>query len=230
VRRVALLHGEHRVDNVACCAALADACRGRGVTIREEFEARRVGVGSDSVTVEGPSGSVNARRLVLAAGAWSAQIAGLPPLPVRPVRGQMLRLEGAAWPWRGSARWRERYVVRRGNAGLLVGATVEEAGFAEHPTADGAAALLDFARTLFPRLSGARLESVWAGLRPGSPDGRPILGALDGGPVIAACGHYRNGILLAPWTGAVVAGIVAGEGALEQADLFSPDRFAAAAR
>jgi glycine oxidase len=67
-------------------------------------------------------------------------------------------------------------------------------------------------------------------LRPGSPDGRPILGALDGGPVIAACGHYRNGILLAPWTGAVVAGIVAGEGALEQADLFSPDRFAAAAR
>jgi glycine oxidase len=187
-----------------------------------------VRVEDGSVNLEGTEAGAGARlrsaRLVVAAGAWSGAIAGLPALPVRPVRGQMLRLGGAAWPWRGSLRLRHNYVVRRGPDGLLVGATVEEAGFAEHPTAAGICGLLDFARTLFPRLAAAPVESIWAGLRPGSPDGRPILGMVGEGPIVAACGHYRNGILLAPWTGRVIADLIAGGTPLESAELFSPAR------
>jgi glycine/D-amino acid oxidase-like deaminating enzyme len=141
----------------------------------------------------------------------------------------MLRLGGAPWSWRGSLRLRHNYVVRRGTDGLLVGATVEEAGFAAHPTPEGIASLLDFVRQLFPRLARAPIEAIWAGLRPGSPDGRPILGAVDGPSLFAACGHYRNGILLAPWTGSQVARALAGEGEIEAAPLFTPDRFVAAA-
>ena len=108
---------------------------------------------------------------------------------MRPVRGQMLRLAGADWPWRGSVRWRHNYCVRRGAGGLLVGATVEEAGFQDHPTVDGITGLVDFARTLFPPLAPAPVVSIWAGLRPGSPDGRPLLGRIGETPLYAACGY-----------------------------------------
>ena len=231
-RRVARLPGEHRVDNVAACAALAAACRERGVRIREGFQVVEVRPGRRSVAVAGTIDGIATERqattLVVASGAWSGAIAGLPGLPVRPVRGQMLRLAGAAWPWAGSVRLRHNYCVRRGRGGLLVGATVEEAGFEAHPTVDGIASLLDFSRALFPTLSEAPVVSIWAGLRPGSPDGRPILGRIDDSNVVAACGHYRNGILLAPWTGRVVADLVAEGKPVESFDLFSVERFATA--
>jgi glycine oxidase len=230
VRRVARLAGEHRVDNVAACAALAESCRRRGVRLREGFAVERVRTGAAAVTVDGGGERLESDRLVIATGAWSGAIPGLPALPVRPVRGQMLRVDDAAWPWRGSLRWRERYVVRRGAAGLLVGATVEEAGFDERPTADGIAGLLDFSRALFPRLARAPLASVWAGLRPGSPDGRPLLGPIGRGSdrLFAACGHYRNGILLAPWTGEVLARWIVEGIPFAEAELFAPGRFDAA--
>ena len=230
--RVAHLPGEHRVDNVAACAALAAACRERGVRIREGFTVVEVRPGRRSVAVAGTIDGIATERqaatLVVATGAWSGAIAGLPELPVRPVRGQMLRLAGAAWPWAGSVRLRHNYCVRRGRAGLLVGATVEEAGFDAHPTVDGVASLLEFSRALFPALSGAPVVSIWAGLRPGSPDGRPLLGRIEDSSVVAACGHYRNGILLAPWTGRVVAELVAEGKPVESSDLFSVERFAKA--
>ena len=111
VERVLYLPGEHRVDNVAACEALAVACRRRGVSIREGFVALRGQIGAQSVAIESSSERIEARELVLATGAWSGQIAGFPELPVRPVRGQMLRLEGARWPWLGSARGARGYVV-----------------------------------------------------------------------------------------------------------------------
>lgn len=222
---LAALHlpGEHKVDNVAATAALATACRRAGVALTEEFAIARVEVGSGGVRVSGPSGERSAASLVVAAGAWSGAIPGLPPLPVRPVRGQMLRLEGVPWPWRGSVRGVHDYVVRRGASSLLVGATVEEAGFEERPTASGLAGLLGFARRLFPTLAEATVSSVWAGLRPGSPDGLPLVGPLDDERLIAACGHYRNGILLAPWTGEAIAAWLVERAAIDAR--FSPHRF-----
>ena len=100
---------------------------------------------------------------------------------------------------------RHSYAVRRGATGLLVGSTLEEAGFDKHNTVEGVEDLLAFVRDLFPGIDHARLETVWAGLRPGTADDLPILGPLPGWPVLAATGHYRNGILLAPWTAREVA-------------------------
>jgi glycine oxidase len=115
-----------------------------------------------------------------------------------------------------------------------VGATSEEAGFLAHTTAGGIAGLLAFVQGLFPGLAGALLEATWAGLRPASPDGLPLLGRLPSAPpVIAATGHYRNGILLAPWTGRLVARLataperVADE--FPEAAAFAPERFASTA-
>jgi glycine oxidase len=163
--------------------------------------------------------------LLLTAGAWSGQIAGLPAIPVRPVRGQMIRYEDIAWPWAGAIRAAGGYAVRRGRSGLLVGATVEEAGFTAVTTDAGLARLRAFAGRLFPALAARREAAAWAGLRPGTPDGLPLLGRLADLPVWVATGHYRSGILLAPWTAReVTMEIVAG--APSSTGPFSPLRFA----
>lgn len=225
---LAALHvpGEHKVDNVAATAALAIACRRAGVVITEELAVERVDAEGSGVRVSGPAGERSAARLVVAAGAWSGTISGLPPLPVRPVRGQMLRLEGVPWPWRGSVRGVHDYVVRRGTSSLLVGATVEEAGFEERPTTAGLAGLLEFTTRLFPTLAASPVSSIWAGLRPGSPDGLPLVGPLDDERgIVAACGHYRNGILLAPWTGDAVAAWLVDRTPIDPR--FAPGRFGA---
>ena len=149
----------------------------------------------------------------------------LPALPVRPVRGQMLLLGGIRWDWDGILRGPDRYTVRRGVTGLLVGATSEEAGFECHTTLEGLAGLFTFARRLLPGLGEARVEATWAGLRPGTPDDHPLIGYLGDLPVIAATGHYRNGILLAPWTARAVAGLVLDGEAPPEARPFTPQRF-----
>jgi glycine/D-amino acid oxidase-like deaminating enzyme len=115
-------------------------------------------------------------------------------------------------------------VVRRGATGLLVGATVEEAGFEKHNTVEGVGNLLAFARRLFPGLDRARLETTWSGLRPGTPDNLPIVGTIPDWPVLVATGHYRNGILLAPWTAGQVARLALAGGE-EEIPEFSPKRF-----
>lgn len=223
LRRSLLLPGEHRVDNVQACTVLAIAARKAGAVLTYGAEVERIERAGSGVRVVTRDRDVETPLLVLAAGAWSGTIAGLPPLPVRPVRGQMLLLGGVDWPWKGTIRSQHGYAVRRGATGLLVGATVEEAGFACHNTAGGVESLLRFTRHALPGLDNARLEATWAGLRPGTPDGLPILGPLPGWPVIAATGHYRNGILLAPWTAREVARIAAGQ-AREETGPFSPER------
>jgi glycine oxidase len=233
VRRALRLSGDHRVDNVQACAVLAAAAAHAGATLTYGFEVLRVERSEEQVRVIGKSGTREAARLVLAGGAWSGRIPGLPMLPVRPVRGQMVLLTGVAWPWRGSVRsvlGDGAYAVRRGATGLLVGSTVEEAGFDNHPTLAGIEGLLAFARRAFPGLAGAHLETVWAGLRPGTPDDLPFLGPLPGWPaVLAATGHFRNGILLAPWTAReVVRMVLDGAGTDIGSSIrspFSPARF-----
>jgi glycine oxidase len=225
-RRVLLLRGEHRVDNVKVCAALARATERAGATLSTGCEVQRVEAGASGVRVEGSGWRREADALVLAAGAWSARLPGLPPLPVRPVRGQMLLLGGVDWAWKGIVRGPHHYTVRRGLTGLLVGSTVEEAGFACHTTVEGLEQLFSFTHSLLPGLAGARVETNWAGLRPGTPDDLPLIGRLGALPVVAATGHYRNGILLAPWTARQVASIVLDGETAPEARPFSPDRFA----
>lgn len=229
VRRSILLPGEHRVDNVQACTVLALAARKAGAVLTHGTEVERIERAGLGVRVVTRDRDIQAGLLVLAAGAWSGTISGMPPLPVRPVRGQMLMLGGIDWPWNGTVRSRHGYAVRRGATGLLIGATVEETGFACHNTAGGVETLLRFTRHALPGLDNARLEAAWAGLRPGTPDGLPILGPVPGWPVIAATGHYRNGILLAPWTAREVARLAAARD-LEETGPFSPARLLGSTR
>lgn len=225
VRRALHLRGEHRVDNVQLCAVLAQAVQKLGVILHYDSEAVRVERRPEgTVLVSGHHWRKEARLLVLAAGAWSGLIPELPPLPVRPVRGQIVLLGGIGWPWSGSVRRGASYAVRRGSTGLLVGSTQEEAGFDKHNTVEGIESLLAFVRRLLPGIGNARLETIWAGLRPGTADDLPIIGPLPGWPAVAATGHYRNGILLAPWTAREVARLALTGGEIEM-PAFSPQRF-----
>nr|HRC85793.1 glycine oxidase ThiO [Thermoanaerobaculia bacterium] len=225
VRKALLLPGEHRVDNVQVTLALVRAFRRAGGTVRTRREVTSVEVEPSGVLLRGEDWQLRAPRLVLAAGAWSGEIPGLPALPVRPVRGQMLRLSGAAWEFRGSVRTAHFYAVRRGASGLLVGASVEEAGFDCRTTLGGLARYFELALRYFPRLADRPVEATWAGLRPGTPDGQPILGPLGDGPVVAATGHYRTGILLAPWTARALADLILGKKPAPELAAFRAERF-----
>ena len=226
---VLLLPGEHRIDNRALCLALLDLLGRRGVQIRSGWPVTRIEASPAGVRLENTQGEkLEAGAIVIAAGAWSGQIAGLPPLPVLPVHGQMFALGGVPWPWQGSIRGSHFYAVRRHDGRLLVGATAEEIGFSAENTLGGVADLINWTQRLFPGLAGCPLLEFWSGLRPATPDRLPILGELERG-VFVATAHFRNGILLAPWTAEKIAEMVTGvpiaapdRPALE---LFSPDRF-----
>ncbi|MEM9293914.1 MAG: glycine oxidase ThiO [Acidobacteriota bacterium] len=236
-RGALLLPGEHRVENRAVCRALAQACAWRGVSMVSDFEVERVRVHRDGVVVEGSKGRRAAPRMVVTAGAWSGTVRGLPALPVRPVKGQMVRLDGVRWPWDGivsrhlpqipGRQGGGLYAVRRGPHGLLVGATVEpQAEFDSRVTAGGLGRLLEGLIELFPGLANAEVERTWAGLRPSSPDGRPLIGPVDHGECLfAATGHYRNGILLAPWTAEQITTLLQGRPGAAELAAFTPSRF-----
>jgi glycine oxidase len=146
---------------------------------------------------------------VLAAGAWSA---ALHAVPVRPVKGQTLRLAVEpgrfARVMRGAVRGNPIYLVPRGHGELVVGATSEEAGFDTRARAGAVYQLLRDAQALVPELSEVEFLEVSTSLRPGSPDNAPLLGPSDVEGLIVATGHYRNGILLAPVTGDEIARLV----------------------
>lgn len=178
--------------------------------------------------LETSSGSIACGQVVDAAGAWANLDPRLPfAIPVEPVRGQIVELAEDA----GISTVLESevvYLVPRSNGRLLVGATVERTGFVNEVTAAGVAGLLAAAIALAPSLGNARLAGAWAGLRPGTPDGLPLLGETPVRSLILAAGHFRNGILLAPLTALLVADIVTGAGSRDLS-AFSPERFANAA-
>jgi glycine oxidase len=225
VRRGLHLRAEHRVDCVAACALLAKILERRGIGLHYESEVVSVEVRREgTVLVHGHHWRKEAALVVLAAGAWSGGIPGLPELPIRPVRGQILLLSGIDWPFAGAVRTAQRYAVRRGATGCLVGSTREEAGYDKHPTVEGIGGLLDFTREALTGLTAARVESVWAGLRPATPDGLPLIGRLPGLPVVAATGHFSHGILLAPWTAREVGRLALGQTPDAAISAFSPQR------
>ena len=145
----------------------------------------------------------------------ASRIEGLPAgarVPVRPVKGQILRLRDPAGPGllRRVLRFRGGYLVPRGDGRYVLGATVEERGFALAPTAGGVYELLRDAHELVPGVSELEIEELSVGLRPGTPDNAPAIGAARSHGLIWATGHYRNGILLAPLTAELVVGVLAG--------------------
>jgi glycine oxidase len=179
-----------------------------------------------------------AGAVVLAAGTWSAQLAGLPAgaVPaVRPVKGQILRLlprdrtPTLTRTVRGIVQGASVYVVPRQDRTVVVGATVEERGFDTEVTAGAVYELLRDAHRVVPGITEMTLGEASAGLRPGSPDNAPIVGRAAGDGVkglVVATGHYRQGILLAPLTAAAVGAIVSGQEPPDELAAFGPGRFA----
>ena len=199
---------EGYVDNRRLGRALVAACEARKVRIEQSFsievecDARRVlGIRTDR-------GFNGARAVVNACGAWAAELRGVPPScvpPIEPVKGQMIALNVPAGFVRRATWVPGAYLVPRDDGRLLVGATVESAGFEQRVTAEGIHELLHAALAAAPSLATFTMTETWAGLRPGTPDGLPFLGPapLDG--FFLATGHYRNGILLAPATARSIA-------------------------
>ncbi|RJL31379.1 glycine oxidase ThiO [Bailinhaonella thermotolerans] len=170
---------------------------------------------------------IDAGAVVLAAGSWSG---GLAALPVRPVKGQILRLRGPKGflgrTVRGLVRGSHAYLVPRGDGELVLGATQEEMGFDTTVTAGGVWELLRDAREVVPGITELELAETYAGLRPGTPDNLPLIGPVPGTRVIAATGHGRNGVLLAPFTAETVVRTLTGGEPGELAAACDPGRFA----
>jgi glycine oxidase len=224
-RGATLCEPEGHVDNRRLGRALVAACRALDVRIDAhtgdvalEADARRV------LGVRGAEGFIPAHAVVNASGAWAGALAGVPErarVAVTPVKGQMLAL---AMP-RGFVRhtiWVPgAYLVPRDDGRLLVGATVESVDFDTRVTAKGMHALLHAALDALPALRDLTVAETWAGLRPGTDDGLPYIGETSLAGYFVATGHYRNGILLAPATAALVADLLEGKA---DSGVFSPLR------
>ncbi|GGV39588.1 glycine oxidase ThiO [Streptomyces longisporoflavus] len=229
--------GDHQVDPRRLAAALLVACERAGVIFHRGW-AERLSVAADRATgvVLADGTALAAGQTVLAGGSLSGRLAGVPEgvLPsVRPVKGQVLRL---AVPQRYApflsrtvravVRGSSVYLVPRENGELVVGATTEELGWDTTVTAGGVYELLRDAHELVPGITELPLTETRAGLRPGSPDNAPLLGpsALPG--LQLATGHYRNGVLLTPATGDVMAHALTTGELPDEARGFTPLRFA----
>ena len=174
---------------------------------------------------------IHAAQVVVAAGAWAGALGGLPEharVPLRPVKGQILRLRDPAGPGLLThvLRMQPGYLVPRGDGRYVLGATMEERGFDTTATAGGVFELLRDATELVPGVSELAIEELAAGLRPGTPDNAPVLGAGALAGLHWAAGHFRHGILLAPITAELLAASLAGEQPSALAAPFAPGRFA----
>jgi glycine oxidase len=225
---------DHSVDPRRVVAALRRACELEGVLVREHTHVHGLELDADAKRVvgvwvsreragdvlaggsadwdfleDGARESIYARDVVVAMGAWSGGLAGLPEgagVPVRPVKGQIMRLRDPAGPGllQRVLRFAGGYLVPRGDGRYVLGATMEERGFEPQATAGGVYELLRDSHELVPGISELRIEELGVGYRPGTPDNAPVIGpgTLEG--LTWATGHHRNGILLAPLTAELV--------------------------
>ncbi|MFD7895878.1 glycine oxidase ThiO [Streptomyces sp. NPDC059743] len=228
--------GDHQIDPRRLASALLTACERAGVVFHRAW-AERLSVVRDRAAgaVLDDGRALTADQVVLAAGSLSGRLAGVPDEvlpPVRPVKGQVLRLT-VPRPYapflsrtvRAVVRGSQVYLVPRENGELVVGATSEELGWDTTVTAGGVYELLRDAHELVPGITELPLTETRAGLRPGSPDNAPLLGptALPG--LSLATGHYRNGVLLTPVTGDALAAVLTTGELPDVARPFTPRRF-----
>src|SRR3954465_2578082 len=183
--------------------------------------------GVDGLHVQAGGERLLAETVILAAGAWTNQIAGIHRPPLRPVRGQLIKMRWDSWALPTIMWGPDCYIVPRPDQdAILVGATVEDAGFDERTTEEGVRGLLKAARGLIRALPAAALIEARVGLRPATPDELPVLGRdPDIAGLVHASGHYRNGVLLAPITGKLIADLVLDEVVDPILEHFRADRF-----
>jgi glycine oxidase len=217
---------EAALDPSRLVSALLEDAKRAGAEILTESVRGIERKGDRATGVVGSSKTYLAEEIVIAAGAWGSRLEGLPrPIPVVPVRGQM-----AAFPWPAGlppaiVYGSHVYVVARANE-AIAGSTMEHAGFHPEVTAEGIHAIVTGARALLPALATAKVSRTWAGLRPVTPDGCPIVGKE---PMVEglwyATGHGRNGILLAAITGILLTQLMSGHPAEHDVHPMRPERF-----
>ncbi|HUA16690.1 MAG TPA: glycine oxidase ThiO [Verrucomicrobiae bacterium] len=222
---------ERSVDPRALTAAVFKTAKNRGVDFSSGDEVTAVHVSNGRATGVTTTKTVFASaKIVNCAGAWAGEISPY-PFPTRPVKGQMLCLIMQPRELvRHVIRSPQAYLIPRSDGRLLVGATVEEAGFDKRTDPATIKKFHRAAIELFPKLSDARILEDWAGLRPGTPDNLPILGPTDVPGYYVATGHFRDGILLAPITAEILADVIDGTTPALDIAAFSPARFNAPAR
>jgi len=184
--------------------------------------------GSRVVGVRTSQGEQRADQVVVAAGAWSAELLATLDLalPVKPMKGQMILYKCAENFLPSMVLAKRRYAIPRKDGHILVGSTLEDVGFDKQPTADALASLKKTAEQLLPALADAQVVKHWAGLRPGSPDGIPYIGAAPGVEGLwLNCGHFRNGLVLAPASCRLLVDLMLG-----QAPTIDPAPYAPATR
>lgn len=215
---------EQSVDPRMLVQAAATAAKRMGVVVHHEAKVESVSLTDDhQLQIQTARGLHTTATFVNCAGAWAADIAGA-SVPTRPVKGQMLAVIPQC-KLRHVVRSHAVYLVPRRDSRVLIGATVEEVGFDK--TVDPATIqhLHQAAANLVPAIGEAKIIEAWAGLRPGSPDGLPIMGPLRLPGSYAATGHFRNGILLAPITAVLMSELIQGRQPSIGLDSFAPSRF-----
>lgn len=220
-----------QVENRRLLSALASANERLGVCMETGTAVVSLKIVRGRVAgIETSRGFVAAESVVIAGGAWSSLLGAsdiaLPNLRIKPVRGQMLCFEANPQIARHVIHSPRGYVVPRRDGRLLAGSTTEHAGFEKHVTAAGVQSILSAALEISPRISSLPMTDSWAGLRPRAADTLPVLGPcaeIEG--VFYATGHYRNGILLAPITGELIARAIVDKVFPAKLKIFSPDRF-----
>jgi glycine oxidase len=200
-----------------------------GAKIMEATRVSRFVVEGQKVTgVRTTQGTISAGAVVVASGAFSVLLSdefGI-HLPVYPVKGDLLAVKARPVPIRANIYNSRCYIVPKRDGRVIIGATEEPGVYDRHPTLGGVASLSRAAVELIPSLSHAPFASVWGGLRPGSPDSRPILGSVEGWEgLLLATGHYRNGVLLSAVTGEIVAALALGETSPADISPFLHQRF-----
>ena len=222
---------EHSLDPRMLAQSILAAIRATAIRLLADTPVREVRSLSDSVEIVTLTSRIHADRFIDCTGAWSGVLSSLPPSTITPRKGQMLSVAlPASFPLELVVRTPEVYIVPRTqgpHAGrAIIGATIEDRGFDTVVHAEDIASLHVRAAALLPPLAGATVLESWAGLRPATPDGLPLLGLLPGRPRhLIATGHYRNGILLAPATAQVLADLVTGVTPSLDLTAFSPARF-----
>ncbi|MFR0352060.1 glycine oxidase ThiO [Streptomyces sediminimaris] len=229
--------GDHQIDPRRLARALVAACEQAGVVLHRAWAERlRVAGGRAAGVTTADGTELGADQVVLAAGSLSGRLPGVPDEvlpPVRPVKGQVLRLTvpRRLAPFlsrtvRAVVRGSHVYLVPRENGELVIGATTEELGWDTTVTAGGVYELLRDAHELVPGLTELPLTETRAGLRPGSPDNAPLLGPTELPGLLLATGHHRNGVLLTPVTGDAMAHVLVTGRLPDEARPFTPRRFA----
>jgi glycine oxidase len=228
VRGAAYFAGDRRLDNVRLTRALAASAVARGATLLTGRPVTGLVVEGGRVAgVRAGSEILRAPVVINASGAWAGLLAGDPqPPPVEPVRGQIVAFETAP-PLLRHVVWSARgYLVPRADGRLLAGSTLERAGFDKSVTAGGVRAILDMALEILPALSDVRIADAWAGLRPATPDGLPVIGPGAVPGLVHAGGLFKDGVLLGPLVGEIAAQLAMARPPAADLSPFSPSRFA----